>query len=401
VRIVVGITGGIAAYKVPSLIRLLCKEGIDVRVVLTSNAVGFVGPEALRTLSGHPVYHDSQSHGTGSPYLYPGALDHIRLAEWADFLLIVPATANTIAKLARGIADNLLTTLALSFQGDRLIIAPAMNTVMWRHPATIENIRILSERKARILPVEEGELACGTQGPGRLLAVEEIVATITGLRTHGPLSGRRVLISSGPTAEPLDPVRVITNRSSGKMGAALAQAALDLGARVTVVAGPQAAPLPDQAHVVNVATAVEMQAALAAEFDDCDACIMAAAVGDFRAAAVAAGKIPRVAAGETTLRLVPNPDILKSLTSRKEKQFVVGFSLESDGNVSRAQKKMADKRCDLMVLNTVADALGGDDTSIVILGKSGEPETFGPASKAAAARHLLSRIAREMGPPHA
>ncbi len=273
-RVIVGVSGGIAAYKIPQLIRLLCKQGAAVKTVITPSARKFVGIESLRTVSGNPVYSDEV-------YLYD--VEHIRLSEWADILLIAPATANTIAKIAHGIADNLLTSIALAFTPGNTIIAPAMNSRMWENPATQENIFLLRSRQYTILAVGRGELACGVEGEGRMLEVEEIVKAVTcHFKNSRPLSGKRVLISSGPTEEPMDPVRVITNRSSGKMGAALASEALRLGAEVTVVSGPAAAQLPNGVKVRHVKTAAEMEAVMQNEFPDTDICIMAAAVSDFR-----------------------------------------------------------------------------------------------------------------------
>jgi phosphopantothenoylcysteine decarboxylase/phosphopantothenate--cysteine ligase len=393
-RILIGITGGIAAYKIPFLVRFLCKDGCDVRVVLTPNARNFIGVETLRTLSGNPVYVDLDARQ--SSLLYKTDLEHIRLAEWADLFLIAPASANTIAKLAAGIADNLLTTLALSFGEKPLIIAPAMNTAMWRHPATAGNIRTLTERGVTVLPVDEGELACGTEGPGRMLSVEEIAAAVRNASTPRVLAGKKVLISSGPTVEAIDPVRVITNRSSGKMGAALAQAAIDLGADVTVVSGPALAPLPGRAKVIAVRSAAEMQQAMSTHFGSCDLCIMAAAVCDFRPESTADAKIARREKQSLTLKLVSNPDILESLTRAKRNQFVAGFSLETSDDPGRARAKMQAKRCDLMVLNQAHDALDRDRTRATIIYKGKKTEALSEGTKTETARTILMRIAREM-----
>ncbi|MBN1760228.1 MAG: bifunctional phosphopantothenoylcysteine decarboxylase/phosphopantothenate--cysteine ligase CoaBC [Chitinispirillaceae bacterium] len=387
-RIVIGITGGIAAYKIPHLIRLLRKQGAAVKVVLTHHAQPLVGSETLRTLSDNPVYHDSET-------VYD--MDHIRLAQWGELLLIAPATANTIAKVAHGIGDNLLTTLALAFKPSQVMIAPAMNTAMWENSATQENIAVLRRRGYQVLPVGSGELACGDDGAGRMLEPEEIVKAAGGGRI---LSGRRLLISSGPTEEPIDPVRVITNRSSGRMGAALAQAALAMGAEVIVVSGPATAPLPAGATVIPVRTAAEMEVALSERFSDVDVCIMAAAVSDYRPEKVASEKIRR--SGETlSIRLVMNDDILAGLGTKKgASQLLVGFSLESDGDSARAREKMNRKKCDLMVFNRVDQALGTATTTVTVLHRNGTQFTMENTDKAEVARALLERIAELLGTAH-
>jgi phosphopantothenoylcysteine decarboxylase/phosphopantothenate--cysteine ligase len=389
-RVLVGITGGIAAYKVPQLVRLLKKRGADVKTVCTPAALRFVGDEALRAVSNHPVYRDD------APLLN---IEHIRLAEWADLFIICPATANTIAKIASGIADNLLTTLALSIPLDKLLIAPAMNTTMWENAATRENIRLLKQRGVKILPVGVGELACGTTGAGRMLEPDEIVDFV--LAATGPesslFSGNKILISSGPTEEPIDPVRVITNRSSGKMGTALARAALRLGAEVTVVSGPAEAPLPSGARVVNVRTAAEMRTAMVAEFANVDICIMAAAVGDFRPAQFSATKIKKTEGTQLVLVLEANPDILAELGAKKEKRFLVGFALETEDGAERAKSKMLEKGCDMMVLNYADESLSLDSTRIAVLDRNGESETRPVTGKDDAAEYIMQRIAATMG----
>ena len=388
-RIVIGITGGIAAYKIPHLVRLLRRQNAAVKVVLTGHALPLVGSETLRTLTENPVYHDGA-------VVYD--MDHIRLARWGELLLIAPATANSIAKLAHGIGDNLLSTLALAFTPSQILIAPAMNTAMWNNPATQANIAQLRRRGYTVLPVGHGELACGDAGAGRMIEPEAIVASVNEhVRRGRPLAGKKILISSGPTEEPIDPVRVISNRSSGKMGAALAARALEMGAEVTVVSGPAAVPLPDGAGVVPVRTAAEMEAALAERFADADVCIMAAAVSDYRPAGVAPEKLRRDDTAAMTVSLVANSDILAGLGRVKKKQFLVGFALESDADHGRAREKMERKNCDLMVFNRVSDALGTDTTEMVILGRDGASFTVKRTGKEEAARALLVRIAELLG----
>jgi phosphopantothenoylcysteine decarboxylase/phosphopantothenate--cysteine ligase len=389
-RIILGITGGIAAYKMPQLIRLLQKDGIDVTVVLTPNARGLVGEEAIRVVSKHPVYCEDR------PGQSPHEMAHIELAKWAQFLLICPATANTIAKLALGIADNLVTTLALSFEGRRLLIAPAMNTNMWQNKATQDNIAALKSRGAMVLPVDSGELACGDEGPGRLPPLETIVDFVAIASLPRLLTGKKVLISSGPTVEPVDAVRLITNRSSGKMGAALARAALLSGAEVCVVSGPAKCPPPAGCLVVHVNTALEMKSALEAEFDNCDICIMAAAVSDFRPKKFIPGKKHRSDA-EWSIKCVANPDIAAALGAQKTKQFLVGFSLDMDADVSSARKKMTLKNCDMIIVNSAGSSLETDTTSASILFPKGKDKIIGTCGKQEAAEAIIRIIAERMG----
>ncbi len=385
-RILVGISGGIAAYKVPQLIRLLKKRGAQTKVVMTQNASGLVGEVALQTVCGYPVFTDKAS-------FYD--MDHIRLSEWADLFLISPATANTIAKIAHGIADNLLTSLALSINESKIVIAPAMNTQMWENKATRFNLQLLKERGYHILPVANGELACGISGPGRMLEPQDIAEQALGfLENSSVLKGKSVLISSGPTEEPIDPVRVITNKSSGKMGAALARAALSLGAKVTVVSGPASEPLPSAATVVRIRTAGQMQTALVEHFDKADICIMAAAVSDYRPVCCSETKIAREEKQNLTIELIPNPDILASLAEKKEGKFLVGFSLESDGTEDRAIAKMKRKGCDMMIFNRADQALGLDTTRVVMLGYDGFREELDAMDKNIAARKILEQIAQ-------
>ena len=383
-RIVIGITGGIAAYKVPHLIRLLRKQGAEVKVVLTRNALSLVGGEALRTLSGHPIYSDEST-------TYD--MDHIRLTKWADYFLIAPATANTIAKIALGIADNLLTTLACAFPSSNVLIAPAMNSAMWKNSATQENVKTCLQRQMVVLPVGYGELACGDEGAGRMAEVEDIVACVVQQWRQGkPLSGKRVLISSGPTEEPIDPVRVITNRSSGKMGTALAFEALRLGAEVTVVSGPAVTPLPEGVTVIPVRTTTEMEKALHKNFSTADICIMAAAVCDYHPVQVSMEKLRREEKETLSLDLAANSDILAGLGAVKKEQLLVGFALESSDDRVRAEEKMRRKKCDIMVLNQVATALGSDATDITIIDVHGGSQCIKEVTKADAAKELFSYI---------
>jgi len=411
-RVLIGITGGIAAYKVPLLVRILRKNGCEIKVALTNAAKTLVGIDALRTLSGSLVYLDADAGG-GAEY----DMGHIRLSEWADVFLICPATANTIAKIAGGIADNLLSTLALSIPEAKIIVAPAMNSVMWVNSATRANINTLVARGITVLPVETGELACGISGPGRMLGIDEIGRHVLSrfgvdklsscdnlsggksLCSNGLgeasflLKGKTVLISSGPTEEPIDPVRVITNQSSGKMGAALAKAALSLGARVIVVSGPAAEPIPAGAEIVPVRTAAEMEREIGERFGSADICVMAAAVSDYRPINFSDAKMRRSESENITIELTPNPDILAGLGAVKSaRQFLIGFALESENDIDRAAEKMKKKKCDMMVFNRVDAALGGDSTGFTIIYSDGKREGFSTMSKDEAARIIFSKI---------
>jgi phosphopantothenoylcysteine decarboxylase / phosphopantothenate---cysteine ligase len=390
-RIILGITGGIAAYKMPQLIRLLSKNGILTTVVLTQGARHLVGQEALRVVSRNPVYCEDRPAGHD--------MAHIELAKWGQLLLVCPATANTIAKIAHGIADNLLTTLALSFE-DRIMIAPAMNSAMWNNRATQENIAALRARGCIVLPVDEGELACGDEGPGRLLPLEVIADTVRNAGRKRLLAGKKVLIASGPTSEALDAVRVLSNRSSGKMGAALAAAAISAGADVCVVSGPAPFPLPAGCRVVRVTTALEMKAALEKEFKTCDICIMAAAVGDFRPKVVEKGKKHRSGSASWSVELIANPDIAESLGKKKKRQLLVGFSLEPRADEVAARVKMKKKNCDMMVVNAVESAMEGDDASAAIIYKNKPSEHLPLSTKRELAEKIMGRIAELSGPAH-
>jgi phosphopantothenoylcysteine decarboxylase/phosphopantothenate--cysteine ligase len=392
-RIILGITGGIAAYKMPQLVRLLQKQGIEVTAVLTPGSRDLVGEEALRVVTKNPVYREDRAEPSGHD------MAHIELAKWAQFLLVCPASANTIAKLAHGIADNLLTTLALSFES-RLLFAPAMNTSMWKNAATRANIDLLASRGARILPVDSGELACGDEGPGRLPPLESIVDFVCSAFAPRLLSCRKVLISSGPTIEPLDAVRVITNRSSGKMGAALARAALLSGAEVVVVTGPAKAALPPGCRVIPVETALEMKTALEAEFDNCDICIMAAAVSDFRPRHIEQGKKHRAADKEWRVELAANPDIAASLGAKKKKQFLVGFSLDVGEDAEAGRRKMKAKHCDMMVVNSARTSLETDTTTARVLFSGAKDKIIRECTKQDAAQEIIGLIAGRLGKKH-
>ncbi len=353
-RVVIGVTGGIAAYKIPLLVRSLVKEGATVRVVMTRHAEKFVSPLTLRTLSGHPVL-SRMFDADGSP-----SMAHIEWPREADLMIIAPATANFIGKMAHGIADDLLSTMILTLSTP-LLIVPSMNTRMVNHPAVVQNLKILRERGVHILDAETGDLACGEEGAGRMAEVDRIVRAARALLVpSGPLSGKRVIVTAGPTLEPMDPVRYIGNRSSGKMGYAVAAEAQRRGAAVTLVSGPSALEAPRGVQMVRVATALEMREALLARFAEADVLIMAAAVSDYRPAHPTAEKFKK---GPTTLSLAltANPDILQELSRHRERQILVGFAAETDHLESEAQRKLDEKGLDLIVANDVSRPDAGFD----------------------------------------
>ena len=387
-RILIGITGGIAAYKIPYLLRLLKKNNYDTKVVITRAAKNLVGEDTLRTISKNPVFNDDCSS------FYD--MNHIALAEWADYFVICPSTANTIAKIAHGIADNLLTTLALSFNGT-VLIAPAMNTAMWNNPATQSNIAILRQRGIRVLPVGKGALACGDEGEGRMLSPDTIIEYIRGADLPQCFIGKKIVISSGPTVEPIDPVRVITNRSSGKMGAALAGAALCMAADVTVISGPAKAPFPEGVTVRYVQTFFEMADQIETYYQNADICIMAAAISDFSVKSYESEKISRTKKDELTLHLKSNRDISADLGHNKSSQFLVCFSLEMAYNKKKAEEKMIKKGCDMMVYNEINSSVGKDTSQITLMFPKKKSIKFSTMHKRECASKIMLNIAKAMG----
>jgi phosphopantothenoylcysteine decarboxylase/phosphopantothenate--cysteine ligase len=395
-HIIVGVTGGIAAYKSAFLVRELVKAGDEVQVVMTRAAAEFITPLTLSTLSRRRVIIDMfPREGDGADSQWTR---HIELGVWADATVIAPATANTVAKIAHGFADNFLTTLVLALRGP-LIVAPAMDVDMWLNETTQRNVAALRESGCIIIEPETGELASGLSGPGRLPEPEAILRTLREVLAgiHHDLRGRRVLVTAGPTYEPIDPVRFIGNRSSGKMGFALAGAAAQRGADVTLVSGPVALRTPRNTRRVDVTTAAELQAAVEREFPSADLVLMAAAVGDFAPVAPSTGKIKRDQLGGETLAIefAKNPDILKSLGERKRHQVIVGFALETEDDIANARKKLASKNLDAVVLNnpTVPGAGFGTDTNVVtVLTARGETEALPLLPKANVAHEILNRV---------
>jgi phosphopantothenoylcysteine decarboxylase / phosphopantothenate---cysteine ligase len=383
--VLLGVSGGIAAYKAALVARLLTSAGAEVTVVLTEAATRFIGADTFSGLTGEPAYT--------SLWERPGEVLHVRLAREADVAVVVPATANVLAKLANGLADDLLTATLLEATCP-LVIAPAMHSGMWEHPATRANVATLLDRGVRSVGPVTGPLARGDEGIGRLAEPEDIVSAIRGALAPQDLAGRRLLITSGPTHEPIDPVRFVGNRSSGKMGAALAAEALGRGAAVTVVLGPGAS-VPPGVQVVAVQTAEEMRDAVIARFDDADALVMAAAVADFRPKAIADEKLKKDS-GVPELVLEPTPDILAELGERRGHQVLVGFAAETEDLEGAGRSKLASKRLDLVVVNLVGRAgtgFGADTNEAMLLAADGNDVPLATWTKRELAAAVIDRVA--------
>lgn len=348
-HIVVGVTGGIAAYKAAELVRELGRAGAKVRVVMTAGALDFITPLTFEALTGARVSLDAAPAGADDP------MPHISLARWADLVLIAPATADFMARMAAGLANDLLSTLCLAFEGPQRL-APAMNRSMWLHPATQANRQQLESRGVVFLGPEEGAQACGDEGPGRMLEPQTLISRLTAGHSAGRLSGLQLLLTAGPTREPLDPVRFISNRSSGQMGYALASAAFRAGASVTLISGPTALEPPSGVSMIRVETAADMAEAVHQAVSGVDLFIAAAAVADF-APIKAASKIKKDHQPRT-LALIPTLDILKSVTSLPTRPFCVGFAAETEDLEEQARKKLSEKSLDLVLANLVGENLG-------------------------------------------
>jgi phosphopantothenoylcysteine decarboxylase/phosphopantothenate--cysteine ligase len=387
VNIVVGITGGIAAYKAPELVRLLVKAGHSVRCAATEHALQFVTRVTLETVSGAPLYHD---------LFASGGTEHISLKDWGDMLVVAPATANIIGKVASGIADDALSTLLLAFSGKPIVMAPAMNSLMWAHPAMQHNIATLKSWGIRMVGPAEGELACGVSGVGRMAEPEAIVDAV--LSTfHSPLSSQKWLVTAGPTYERIDSVRFIGNYSSGKMGFALAQALADAGADVELVTGPTSLKANHpKVTVTRVESAREMYDAATALFPRCNGAILSAAVADYRPAETADHKLKKQGSDGMTLQLVQNPDILATLGGMKTgSQTLVGFALETDNEVANAQHKLEKKNLDYIVLNSLRDegaGFGVDTNKVTILGRDGSRKESPLLSKQEIAQLIINTV---------
>ncbi len=386
-KILLIVSGGIAAYKSLELIRLLTKAGHSATCVLTKAGAEFVTPLSLQALSGQKIHTDLFSLTDESE------MGHIELSRAADLVVVAPASANIIAKMAAGIADDLATTLLLATD-KRVLVAPAMNVRMWDHAATRANMALLSARGVLVVPPDDGPMACGEFGPGRLAEPPAILAAIeAAFAAPGPLTGQHAIVTSGPTHEPIDPVRYIANRSSGRQGHAIAAALAALGARVTLVSGPVAIPDPPGVTTLHIETASEMFAAVQTALP-ADIAVCAAAVGDWRAADIAAQKIKKNGA-PPTLHLAENPDILATLSAPgpRRPRLVIGFAAETEHLAEHAAAKRARKSCDWIIANDVSQAgiMGGAENEILLLTAAG-PEHWPRLDKHELARRLAAKI---------
>ena len=388
-NIVLGVSGGIAAYKAPELVRRLQDAGADVRVILTPNASRFVSPLSLAAVSNHGVIVEQW----GDPER--GGVDHIELARWAELLVIAPATANILAKLATGIADDALTTFAIAHRG-AVMVAPAMNTYMLQHPTVIENVERLRKRGVEIIEPDSGLLACGDEGAGRLPDVPVIVARVQSHFAPRDLAGKSVLVTAGPTREAIDPVRYISNRSSGKMGYALADAAQRRGARVTLISGPTSLVVPANVTLTRVTSASEMRDAVMAAASDHQIVIKAAAVSDFTPVEVADRKIKKQpGVDELSLQLKKTPDILGELGASSPRPFIVAFAAETDSVEAHAREKLTRKNADLIVANDVADSAIGFDSEqneVLVIARDGSVTRLARAPKRVIADRILDLV---------
>lgn len=395
-RILVAVTGGIAAYKSPELVRALRRSGHAVRCVTTREATGFVSPMVLQTLTGQPVRTDLFDPSQ------EGEIDHIALADWAELVIVAPATANTLAKLAAGLADDMVSAVILATRAP-LLVAPAMNVNMWQHPATQQNLATLRERGVRVVGPEAGELACGWEGEGRMSEPPAIAAAAELALGSRGLAGEVVLVTAGGTREAVDAVRFVGNRSSGKMGFAVASEAARRGAQVVLVAGPSVLATPAGVRRVDVESAREMREAVLAELPEVTIVVKAAAVADFRPARPSERKLKKedLAEGASlTLELERTPDILAEICRQKGRRVVVGFAAESHDVVENARRKLVRKGCDLLVANDISrDASGfdADDNTVVFVWPGGEIEELPPLPKSEVAAQLLDRVEKLRG----
>lgn len=388
-KIVLGVTGGIAAYKAIALTSKLSQAGATVQVILTEGAQEFVTPLSFQAISRQPVYTDTFDE------LDSGKIQHIDLADWADLFIIAPATANLIGKYANGIADDMLSTTLLATTAP-VYLAPAMNVDMYEHPAVQDNLNRLTERGVLLIDPNEGYLACGYTGKGRLAEPEDIVAYLEGQLSKGrPLAGKKLLVTAGPTQEKIDPVRYLTNYSSGKMGFSIAEVAAEMGADVTLVAGPVSLPTPKNVRRIDVVSTEDMYQATLEHFPAQDIVIKSAAVSDYRPKTQATEKIKKQSE-QMTIEVERNQDILKTLGQKKTDQYLVGFAAETNDVKRYGQKKLTEKNLDAIVINDVSKAgigFGSDDNEVLIVMKDGSEIKIDKTSKLAVAQQLLSDIA--------
>lgn len=385
VRVLLGVSGGIAAYKAAELVRRLRDAGAEVRVVLTAGAAHFITPLTFQALSGQPVRSELWDEAAES------AMGHIELARWAEHILIAPASAHILARLAHGLADDLLSTLCLASNAS-LTVAPSMNQQMWAHAATQANIATLRQRGVHFLGPDSGQQACGDSGIGRLLEPDQIVAGLIALRGPRPWVGRRVLVSAGPTYEDIDPVRFVGNRSSGRMGFALARAAAEQGATVTLIAGPVTLDTPEGVARVDVRSAEQMRSAVLQHVASSDIFISAAAVGDYRSQSIAPQKLKKTGQG-LVLALTENPDILAEVAALPQPPFLVGFAAETEAVEEYSRAKLLSKNLDMIAANCVGNGAGFevDDNQLSVIWRDGS-ECLPRASKQVLAQQLLVRV---------
>jgi phosphopantothenoylcysteine decarboxylase / phosphopantothenate---cysteine ligase len=387
-RVLLGVTGGIAAYKACILTRLLTQAGATVQVVMTPSATRFVGTDTFAALSGRPAYTEVWEE--------PGSVLHVRLARGADVCVVAPATANVIAKLSGGIADDLITSTLLEATCP-LVVAPAMHSGMWEHPATQANVRFLRERGTVMVGPAKGPLAAGDEGVGRMAEPEDILATLEEVASRGrDLAGRRIVVTAGPTWEPIDAVRFLGNRSTGRMGFAVAREAFDRGADVTLVVGPGTVDRPEGPRTIRVATAEEMRTSVLKAAEDADAVIMAAAVADFRPREAAPGKLKKEK-GPPRVELVPTPDILAELGQMKGDRVLVGFAAETEDVEAAGRTKLVAKGLDLLVANEVGregTGFAAESNHAAILSRTGDDEPLREWTKAELAAALCDRLAK-------
>lgn len=398
-KVALGVTGSVAAYKAAEITRRLMDKGLDVRVVMTEHAEKLITPLTFEALTGHEVLR------AGMPRPGENPMPHVTLGGWADLVLVAPATANIIGKLANGIADDSLSTLLIA-SGAPIVMAPAMNARMYIAPAVRENIEKLKARGVRLVGPASGYLACGEEGPGKLANVGEIVsAVLDSLKLGDDLAGLKVIVTAGGTREPIDAVRYIGNRSSGKMGAAIAAAAAERGADVTLIAAPMETPPPAGVEVVQAPTAADMLSEMEARFDGADILVMAAAVGDYRAAKTWNGKVKKTE--DWSIRLTANPDILAMMGARKRGQVVAGFAAETEDALAHGKEKLEAKNLDMIVVNDVSrpgSGFGSDYNEVTIIDREGGTIEVPLSEKTAVAHVILDKaaaLARRNGGNHA
>ncbi len=389
-RIVLGITGGIAAYKSAELVRCLQRLGADVRVVMTPAATEFITPLTLQALSGHAVHLELLDTAAEA------AMGHIQLARWADLILVAPASADFMARLTHGEAGDLLSAVCLASLGP-VAIAPAMNQAMWAKPSTQDNIAALGDRGVHVFNPDDGYQACGDIGPGRMRDPGALAEDVCGIFTTGTLAGKKLVITAGPTREAIDPVRYISNHSSGKMGYALAQAAAEAGAQTVLISGPVSVAAPERVAVINVTSAAQMLDAVLEQIDGTDIFIACAAVADYRPVVVASQKIKKDA-DNLAIELTKNPDIVATIAARATKPFTVGFAAETENLEANAHSKLLGKGLDMVIANDVSNTAIGfnSDENQVLVVRRDETLALPAMSKSALATQLISLIAAHL-----